>query len=315
MPILKEDPLKTYNGVGTVDFGKVKDEVEDAMKFDWKRDKVDDAKKRAIYAAHNYDDFKQRVAGCTLKPIHRQEFNMTPKFHFNRQADTGGYAGPPRPYAVIDTAPAKIEVLRSGGDKSSGSTAVPQNSGQFERALRRCASKVEEVELLERLDGDAYAKLFGKDMDAEVLRRLLLDLEEVQRPGMARHFMSELATWCPSSVTRATSFFGPEERGLVARLLARDSSDEFAPGAGDDVRICACLGVPPCAVVAAAAAAMTPCGPPTDIMKETEAAPPASPAAPAVAGAAPTRKAPSYQGRGQQAAEQTSSPQGCDEMD
>lgn len=246
MPIIKEERLNPYDPSS---FDPVKGEVTDAMQFDWKRDMVDDAKKRAIYQASNYDDFKQRVAGCTLKPIHRHEFNVPPKYVFNRQG-SGGYSGAlqapgaaaPRDVAGVLGGAAAVAAASKPGAK------VPRTAHEFERELRRRVGASERVALLEQLDGDAYSRLFGREMDAEVLRQLVLALEEAAVPGAARRFLTEVATRCPSSATAASSFFGPKERNLVARLLARDG----ARAAEDDVRICAALGVPPSAVAACA---------------------------------------------------------------
>ena len=43
---------------------QLKQEVTRGAYDDWKRDTVDEAKKRAIYHAPTYDAFKALVAGC-----------------------------------------------------------------------------------------------------------------------------------------------------------------------------------------------------------------------------------------------------------
>lgn len=63
MPIIKEERL-TRN-LDTASFDSVKKQVVGGIYEDWKRDTVDNAKKRAIYNSRNYDDFKSLVAGCT----------------------------------------------------------------------------------------------------------------------------------------------------------------------------------------------------------------------------------------------------------
>jgi hypothetical protein len=249
MPIIKEDPLRKYDPA-KFEYDSIKGEVVDAMQYDWKRDKVDDAKKRAIHAAHNYDDFKQRVAGCTLNPIHRNEFNAPPKFNFNRQAGTGGGdASAPPLLRTGGYANSKDNDWREVDNSRPSRPAVaqaPQNSHAFEREFRRQRGSAERVELLQRLDGDAVARIFRTDIDAEVLRQLLVALDEVRCRGAARRFLLELATRCPSSATAASSFFGPEEKNLVARLLARDQA--YARDPKEDVRICGPMGVKPSAV-------------------------------------------------------------------
>mmetsp|Transcript_2130 Transcript_2130/g.5250 ORF Transcript_2130/g.5250 Transcript_2130/m.5250 type:complete len:304 (+) Transcript_2130:101-1012(+) len=256
MPIIKEDKFNKYCP-DSFNFDTMKGEVNEAMQFDWKRDKVDDAKKRAIYQATNYDDFKQRVAGCTLKPIHKDEFNAPPKYLFNRHAEEGSARRPlTLTPAANSGAPSTHEVPRvGGGATSSAETRVPRTGHEFERELRRKSGPTEKVRLLERLSSDDYARVFGKELDAEVLRQLLVALDEVRNPGAARNFLTELANRCPSSATVASSFFGHEERALVATLLACDVAAGSAVGSGDDVRICAVFGVPPAVLAAAVSAA------------------------------------------------------------
>lgn len=240
------------------DFKAMKSEVSEAMQHDWKRDKVDDAKKRAIYQSKNYDDFKQRVAGCTLKPIHKDEFNAPPKFNFNRQAP--GRTAPEAPLlpgagaGAGRTAASGPGASAAAAGRSSGSgPKVPRSGTEFEREFRRLAVS-EQAALLELLDGPTCAKLFGRELDAELLRQVLLSLEAQQQGGSStassRRFLSQLAADCPASTTRAASFFGSEERDIVARLLAREADADGR----EDVRICAVFGLPPAAVASAAAA-------------------------------------------------------------
>jgi hypothetical protein len=254
MPIIKEDPMRSYDA-GTFAFKSVKGEVKDAMHFDWKRDKVDDAKKRAIYQAPTYDDFKQRVAGCTLKPIHKDEFNKPPKFVFNKNSGAAEGMAPPVTGEIVGAVGGGYVTAASaskGGPQLRSSQRLPKTGHEFEREFRRCADSAEMVALLQRLDHDACARLFSRAIDAEVLRKALLALDEVSEPGAARAFLTALAVRCPISAAHAATFFDATERELVARLLARDRAEDPA----DDVAICASLSVPP-ALVAAAAARMT----------------------------------------------------------
>lgn len=250
MPIIKEDPYRRYNPT-SFSFDQVKGDVTDAMQFDWKRDKVDDAKKRAIYDSKNYDDFKQRVAGCTLKPIHRNEFNEPPKYAFNRQAPSG---------AAGDLLHGlKAEDGQAGGVKAMPLTAAAQRDGgvrslrngrEFERELRRCATPDEVGEMVKQLEDSTYKRLFGREVDAEVLRRLLVAFDEASSgKGIPRGFLSALAAFCPDSTAMAATFLTGTERAIIARLLAQDPATDPS----DDVRICAAFGVPPSSVAAAAA--------------------------------------------------------------
>mmetsp|Transcript_38888 Transcript_38888/g.91572 ORF Transcript_38888/g.91572 Transcript_38888/m.91572 type:complete len:249 (+) Transcript_38888:66-812(+) len=241
MPIIKEDPLHRYD---PLNFQQVKGEVNEAMDFDWKRDKVDDAKKKAIYDSRNYDDFKARVAGCTLKSIHRNDFNQPPKFNFNKQTP-----GKDASAAMVATTGVSEEVLsavrQSTGGKSVSSTS-PKSSREFERALRRQATPSGKVALLEQLDEDSCGALFGRELDAEVLRQVLIALEKVAEAGdgsagsVARQFLGRLTRSCPNSVKMAASFLTNSERSIISALLASESSSP----ADEDVLICAAFGVP-----------------------------------------------------------------------
>lgn len=254
MPIIKEDPLKKYDA-DVFDFKSMKGEVSEAIHYDWKRDKVDDAKKRAIHTARCYDDFKDRVATCTLKPIHRNEFNEAPKFSFNNRQDQSGTAKP---------AVALLGTQGSAGYNSDRATAsqapvftekVPKNGHEFDRELRRRKTAEDKVRLIELvLEKCDISRLFSRELDGEMLREVLTALDEVLERGtivrgVARTFFVAISTECPTSITSACSFFDAEERGTIARILARDPATE----AGEDVRVCAAFGIPPSSVVAAAA--------------------------------------------------------------
>jgi hypothetical protein len=251
MPIIKEDPYRRYNPT-SFSFDQVKDDVTGAMQFDWKRDKVDDAKKRAIYDSKNYDDFKQRVAGCTLKPIHRNEFNDPPKYAFNHQAPNGADAGDLlRGLKAEDGQAVGAKAMSLGSAaQSDGGVVSLRNGREFERELRRCATPDEVGEMVKQLEDSTYKRLFGREVDAEVLRRLLVAFDEISSgKGIPRGFLSALAAFCPDSTAMAATFLTGTERAIIARLLAR----EPATDPSDDVRICAAFGVPPSSVAAAAA--------------------------------------------------------------
>lgn len=254
MPICKEDPLRKYNP-DAFDFNDMKGEVSEAIEFDWKRDKVDDAKKRAIVDSKNYDDFKSRVAGCHLKPIHRAEFNAPPKFAFNRQVG---------PSAGLDWLSEKKVVSFSTAVSQEALSAIrgrgggaPRNGREFERELRRCKTSEEKVVLVKSLDELSYARLFGRELDAEVLRQLLIAFDEVSGnsvapPGTSQSFLCSLVRECPSSTAIAASFLIPLERNIIARLLARERRAGVM-SQNEIVMVCAALGVHPSSVVAAAA--------------------------------------------------------------
>mmetsp|Transcript_15974 Transcript_15974/g.30059 ORF Transcript_15974/g.30059 Transcript_15974/m.30059 type:complete len:268 (+) Transcript_15974:127-930(+) len=240
MPIIKEDRLQQYDA-GAFKFDKMKDEVADALKEDWMRDTVDDAKKRAITTTSSYDEFRSRVAGCHLKPIHKNEFNAPPKFAFNRQVDRSkvAYGSSPLPAAVLDKA------------AKSGRQTELRSIRDLDKELRRCHSSEEKAALVAQMNAEAVQRMFGREMDAQVFQQLLEALDQADRekvpPGTARKFLTDLASLCPSSTSQAAAFFSPEERRLVARLLAKDQAE------ADDaeiVRLCASWSITPSSLAA-----------------------------------------------------------------
>uniref|UniRef100_A0A7S4Q3U2 Dynein attachment factor N-terminal domain-containing protein n=1 Tax=Alexandrium monilatum TaxID=311494 RepID=A0A7S4Q3U2_9DINO len=244
MPLIQEEPLNKYDP-STFRFTKCKTEVSQAMQEDWKHDKVDDAKKRAIYDSRNYDEFKARVAGCTLKPIHRNEFNAPPKHAFNRSANATRAPG----QQAQGASSGPVGAMEQAGLPQPGK-AVIKTGREFDRELRRCSSPEDKVALLLRLEDGDFARLFGRELDAEVLRQLILALDttlgSAAAPlGSAQRFFSALVVHCPSSAATAASFLINEERAAVARLLARESRSAGGAAPADNVRVCAALGVPP----------------------------------------------------------------------
>ncbi|CAD7951063.1 unnamed protein product [Amoebophrya sp. A120] len=94
MPILKQEKLTFRPDQGVFDpsnFDQFKNEVTAGVYEDWKRDTVDEAKKRAVYQAPTYHQFEQLVAGCTLKPINKRDFQAPPKcLDHNKYGRQGG---------------------------------------------------------------------------------------------------------------------------------------------------------------------------------------------------------------------------------
>lgn len=249
--------MRKYNPA-EFSFQSVKGEVSEAMQFDWKRDKVDDAKKRAIYQATSYDDFTARVKGCTLKPTHKNEFNAPPKFAFNRLGGPGAGAPGGAPLARLlgaapgtpgstATAAAGASAAAAAARARLGAGVLPRNGRELDRELRRRTTPEDKARLLADLDGDLCAQIFSKELDAELLRHIFLILEESAAPGAARRLLKDLAFRCPTQTAMAATFLTPQERGVAARILARDSTAD----AEEDVRICAALGIPPASVEAA----------------------------------------------------------------
>mmetsp|Transcript_2630 Transcript_2630/g.4584 ORF Transcript_2630/g.4584 Transcript_2630/m.4584 type:complete len:273 (+) Transcript_2630:108-926(+) len=244
MPIIKEERLRTYDPQA-FKFDKMKEEVADAMKEDWKRDTIDDAKKRAITTTANYDEFKSRVAGCMLKPIHKNEFNAPPKFSFNRQVEKSH-----SPYSVNGAVPTPLAERTT---KSSSKGDI-RSIRELDKELRRQRTAEERAQLVVHMTSDAVQRIFGREMDAEVFQKLLEALEQADRAtvpqGTASRFLTDMATLCPSSTTQAAAFYSAEERKLITRLLARDKAQIEDP---EVVRLCASWNITPSSLAAALA--------------------------------------------------------------
>eukprot|EP00439_Symbiodinium_sp_Y106_P085523 s633_g28.t2 len=200
----QEDRLQQYDA-NAFRFDKMKEEVADAVKEDWKRDTVDDAKKRAITTTSSYDEFRSRVAGCHLKPIHKNEFNAPAKFAFNRQVE--------RSKEIPGSSALSTTVLEKAA-RSGGQTEL-RSIRDLDKELRRRRTAEDKAELVIHLSAEAVQRVFGREMDAEVFQQMLEALEQADRttvpPGTARRFLGDLATLCPSSTSQAAAFFSPEE--------------------------------------------------------------------------------------------------------
>merc|ERR1712232_118423 len=210
-----------------------------------------------IYDAKCYDDFKDRVATCTLKPIHRNEFNAPPKMSYNNRAERQAVEKPSVP--LFGTNSQRTTAYPSEKDSTGRGTTLtekmPRNGHEFERELRRRPTADAKLQLLHQVldKRELVAKFFGREVDGEMLRQILAALQEVtdrgNSDGIARRFFVTLVTECPVSIGAACSFLDAEERGVIARLLAQDrASDEK-----EDVLVCAAFGMPPSSVAAAAA--------------------------------------------------------------
>merc|ERR1740130_109877 len=125
---------------------------------------------------------------------------------------------------------------------------------------------------------NVVARLFSGELDGEMLRQVLIALEDVLvrgtvAKGIARRFFVALTVECPVSITGACAFFDAEERATIARLLARDAASD----PGEDVRVCAAFGIPASSVAREAAA----------LAAEELEAPPVAVPAPKASGVAP----------------------------
>merc|ERR1719198_2331411 len=140
MVIIKEEKLNPLPS----SYQKVKDEVAGGVRQDWKRQLVDDTKKKAIYTARTYDDFKASVAGCELKPITFREFNAPPKHKYNR---------------TVDKHRTGTQEAQVTGSLASDAPEAVKTGAQFERAFRRLPAP-ERLAWLQAVPLERYAQIF-----------------------------------------------------------------------------------------------------------------------------------------------------------
>ena len=129
MVIITEEKLSKF----PTKFDDVKKEVASAAKDDWKRGVVDDAKKRAIYSSGSYDEFKNLVAGCTLKPIGRNEFNAPAKRDLqNRVQARDEYTSTANQASNVNPSPVNL-----GGSVKDSIEDRVKGLADFEKFFRR----------------------------------------------------------------------------------------------------------------------------------------------------------------------------------
>ena len=64
---------------GSVDKKKLEKELNEALQEDFRYEKTDAMKKRAIHNARSYDEFRHMVSCATLKPVNRGEMESLGK--------------------------------------------------------------------------------------------------------------------------------------------------------------------------------------------------------------------------------------------
>jgi len=168
MVIIQEEKL----GIFPSKFDSIKKEVVDSAKDDWKRKEVDDAKKRAIYNSRNYDDFKQLVAGCTLKPIGKNEFNAPAKRKLMNRHVAQGSNLVNRSQASSDN-PAPP---RSGGAIGESISDKIKTLPDFEKHFRRSNGALGQWKFMAQLDPARFEKIFRPEIDGQLLSEMFVCL-------------------------------------------------------------------------------------------------------------------------------------------
>jgi hypothetical protein len=199
MVIIKEEKLSKV----PKSFNTVKAEVTAAEYDDYHKHLVDETKKKAIYTARTYDDFKDAVKGCTLKPISAREFNAPAKMRYNWHADSSG--------------PQKKDAAVRG---SLDSKAVVISSGPaFERAFRR-TKQGEKLAFLQSVPLENYPELFKVELEPDlfsaVLEVVASDVADEEPTQWARDWLIAVEELPTSSLLAA--FLTKEDKTRVEAL-------------------------------------------------------------------------------------------------
>ena len=134
-----EDKLSKQKNIDSFDTSKMGNELAQAVEYDRKYYLTDEAKKRAITKAVDYDEFKNLVACADLKPLSSKEVREIAQGE--RQVNR----------AAVDNRRSRVR----GGKKSVESqafvavqpTSAPQSASEFERNWgRHCVGPKEKFE-------------------------------------------------------------------------------------------------------------------------------------------------------------------------
>lgn len=165
MVIIQEEKLSKF----PTKFEDVKKEVAHAAQDDWKRGVVDEAKKRAIYSSGSYDEFKNLVAGCTLKPIGRNEFNAPAKRDLqNRVQARDEYTSRSQNQAsMVNPSPVNL----GGSSKDSIADRV-KGLADFEKQFRIANGALGQWQFLAQLDPAKFDAILRPEVDGELLSQI-----------------------------------------------------------------------------------------------------------------------------------------------
>jgi hypothetical protein len=199
MVIIKEEKLNKL----PTSFGTVKAELAAAEYHDYHRHLVDETKKKAIYTARTYDDFKDAVKGCTLKPITSREFNAPPKMRYNWHSGNSG--SQKKEASVRGSLDSKVVTVSSGA--------------AFERGFRR-AKQDEKLSFLQSVPLEKYPELFKVELDADffsaALEVVASDVADEEPTQWAREWLMAVEELPTSSLLAA--FLTSEDKARVEAL-------------------------------------------------------------------------------------------------
>merc|ERR1739848_652574 len=186
-------------------------EVSAAEKDDYHKHLVDETKKKAIYTARTYDDFKDAVKGCTLKPISAREFNAPPKMRYNWHSGNSGPKGKGKDTSVRGSLDSKVVTVSSGP--------------AFERAFRR-AKDDEKLAFLQSVSLEKYPDLFKVELEPDLFSTILevaaRDVVDGEPTEWARDWLMAVEEIPSASLLAA--FLTKEDKERVEALSAGRTS-------------------------------------------------------------------------------------------
>ncbi|CEM27508.1 unnamed protein product [Vitrella brassicaformis CCMP3155] len=201
---------------------RVKKEVRAAVGRDENHQRTDNMKKRAIYQARSYDEFKNFVATAHLNPLGPDAINAPPKFAFNRcHNDATAARGESGDASARGAA---LTTASAGRERGSASAST------IDTDWRRMRGDQEKLKYILGIPTSTFAAAMGARIDSQFLTDLLFvflgRLEQQERPGdddggSTAKAIAEYVRVIGgmSSVRRLKGFFTSSEREKIARLL------------------------------------------------------------------------------------------------
>ena len=194
MTIIKEERLKWRSD--KQGFGGIKEDILGSHKEDKHLKRVDDAKKAAIHQSRDYDEFKDLVSTCHLKPIQKNEFNAPAKLLSSNSLFNGRQSD-------------SVAVLDSHNLKSSCEHATHKQD--FYTKLARQPSGTQWA-FVKSHSADMLHSWFQSGMEEAVFADLIntLDISDTIAVTLIRSF-SKFAWY-----SRATEFLSAAERAKLS---------------------------------------------------------------------------------------------------
>ena len=193
MTIIKEERLK-WQSDSSQGFNVIKQDILVSHNEDKHLKKVDDAKKSAIHNSRDYDEFKDLVSTCHLKPIQKNEFNAPAKLLSSNTLYNGRHSEP-------------IVAIENG--KFTSSLQLATSKQDFYTKISRAVNQWSFIKAHEK---DLLYSWFQAGMDEEVFAELVnsLDAGDVEAVSLIRS-LSQFAWF-----SRSVEFLSTSERAKLS---------------------------------------------------------------------------------------------------